>query len=400
MAIAIEQDQAVEQEQVIRVDIRQFAAAATFCRKARPKFRHDIAAWRENVLVHGAYMYGGDPYETTVQAPHGGEYAHRAFAVPYDSIVAAAKGRKGTAELRAGSITFDDSATFAWKDDAAAADDMQSQRGIGVDEGGFTVDYDGATFRDAVAMVAPSASKDDSRPVLTGVYVDPDAGKWCATDSYRMMIANVPHAEGFDRFGDGGAIVPPSALRIAAAVKGADYYQVSIGGSNDAYVNRYAEILAGLRVDTFAASVVAVIRTRLVDGQYPNYSALVPDGFAFSVDCDGDALRAALQSAASVARKNAPIVLTADSSRDYVLVEAGSGDDARGEWRVPCLYVGDTAEPFRFGVNAEYARDGAECVGGDVSLNLTDPLRPLLMTRTDAYQADIVAHYVVMPIRL
>ena len=119
MAIAIEQDQAVEQEQVIRADIRQLAAAATLCRKARPKFRHDIAAWRENVLVHGAYVYGGDPHETTVQAPHGGEYAHRAFAVPYDSITAAAKGRKGTVELRAGSITFDDGATFAWKDDAA-----------------------------------------------------------------------------------------------------------------------------------------------------------------------------------------------------------------------------------------------------------------------------------------
>jgi DNA polymerase III sliding clamp (beta) subunit (PCNA family) len=76
-------------------------------------------------------------------------------------------------------------------------------------------------------------------------------------------------------------------------------------------------------VDTFAASVVAVIRTRLVDGQYPNYSALVPDGFAFSMDCDGDALRAALQSAASVAGKNNPARLTADSTRKYLTVRAG-----------------------------------------------------------------------------
>lgn len=399
MAIAIEQDQAVEQEQVIRADIRQLAAAATLCRKARPKFRHDIAAWRENVLVHGAYAYGGDPCETTVQAPHGGEYAHRAFAVPYDSIVAAAKGRKGTAELRAGSITFSDGATFAWKDDAAAADDMQSQRGIGVDEGGFTVDYDGATFRDAVAMVAPSASKDDTRPVLTGVYVDPDAGKWCATDSYRMMIANVPHAEGFDRFGDGGAIIPASALRIAAAAKGADYYQVSIGGSNDAYVTRYAEILAGMRVDTFAASVVAVIRTRLVEGQYPNYSALVPDGFAFSMDCDGDALRAALQSAASVAGANNPARLTADSTRKYLTVRAGNREASAGEWHVPCQYHGDTAGELTIGANAAFAHDGAKCVGGNVvTLNVISALRPMLLTSAGDGGAN--PHYVVMPVRL
>ena len=70
MAIAIEQDQAVEREQVIRVDIRQIAAAAAFCRKARPGKRGGVAAWYVNVLVHGEYVYGGDPYETTVQAPH------------------------------------------------------------------------------------------------------------------------------------------------------------------------------------------------------------------------------------------------------------------------------------------------------------------------------------------
>ena len=400
MAIAIEQDQAVEQEQVIRVDIRQLAAAATLCRKARPGKHGGVAAWYVNVLVHGEYVYGGDPYETTVQAPHGGEYAHRAFAVPYDSITAAAKGRKGTVELRAGSIAFDDGATFAWKDDAAAADDMQSQRGIGVDEGGFIVDYDGATFRDAVAMVAPSASKDDSRPVLTGVYVDPDAGKWCATDCYRMMIANVPNAGVFDGFGDGGAIVPASALRIAAAVKGADYYQVSIGGSNAAYVTRYAEILAGMRVDTFAAEFDAVIRTRLVEGQYPDYSALVPDGFAFSMDCDGDALRAALQSAASVAGKNNPARLTADSTRKYLAVRAGdSGQGSAGEWYVPCQYHGDTAGELTIGANAAFVHDGAKCVGGNVvTLNVISALRPMLLTSAGDGGAN--PHYVVMPVRL
>lgn len=399
MAIAIEQGQAVEQEQVIRVDIRQLATATTLCRKARPKFRHDIAAWRENVLVHGAYMYGGDPMETTVQVPHGGEYAHRAFAVPYDSIVAAAKGRKGTAELRAGSITFDDSATFAWKDNADARDTMQAQRPIGVDEDGWTVDYDGDTFRDAVATVAPSASKDATRPVLTGVYVDPDAGKWCATDSYRMMIASVPHAEGFDRFGGDGSIIPASAMRIAAAVKGADYYQVSVDGDARSVV-RYAEIMAGMRVDTFAASVSAVIRTRLLDGQYPNYSALVPDGFVVSVDCDGDALRAALQSAASVARQNSPTMLTADSTRKYLAVTVRNGDDdPTGEWYVPCQYHGDTAGELAVGVSAEYAHDGAKCVGGNVvTLNVISPVRPMLLTC--AGDGGLNPHYVVMPIRL
>lgn len=395
MAIAIEQDQATEQEQVIRVDIRQLAAAATLCRKARPKFRHDTAAWYENVLVHGAYVYGGDPNETTVQAPHGGEYAHRAFAVPYDSITAAAKGRKGTAELRAGSITFDDGATFAWRADADDADNVDALRITGCDETAFRISYDGDTFRNAVAMVTPSASRDESRPVLTGAYVDAAAGKWVATDSYRMMIASVPDAANDAAPDDAGIVIPASALRIAAAAKGAESFQLTAPAHDARYVAQYAEVMA-----TAGDRVVAVLRIRVVEGQYPNYSALVPEGFAVSVDCDGDMLRAALQSAASVAQANQPVKLTADSTRNYLAVTVRNNlNGATGEWYVQCKYHGVTDGELTIGVNATFASDGAKCVGANVvTLNVISPLRPLLMTQPGDGGAN--PHYVLMPIRI
>jgi hypothetical protein len=57
MAIAIEQDQAVEQEQVIRVDIRQLAAAATLLSQGPAQVsprhcsvaRERASAWRVHV---------------------------------------------------------------------------------------------------------------------------------------------------------------------------------------------------------------------------------------------------------------------------------------------------------------------------------------------------------------
>jgi DNA polymerase III sliding clamp (beta) subunit (PCNA family) len=395
MAIAIEQDQTVEQEQVIRVDIRKLAAAATLCRKARPGKRSGVAAWYENVLVHGAYVYGGDPHETTVQAPHGGEYAHRAFAVPYDSITAAAKGRKGTVELRAGSITFDDGATFAWRVNADDADNVDALRIIGFDETGFRLRYDGDTFRNAVAMVTPSASKDEARPVLTGVYVDAAAGKWVATDSYRMMIASVQDTEAFAVTSESSVIIPASALRIAAAAKGAESFQLTNREHPGKYVAQYAEVTA-----TAGDRVVAVLRIRVVEGQYPNYSALVPEGFAVSVDCDGDALRAALQSAASVAQANQPVKLTADSTRKYLAVTVRNNlNDATGEWYVPCQYHGVTDDELTIGVNAQFANDGAKCIGANVvTLNVISPLRPMLMTQPGDGGSN--PHYVLMPIRI
>ena len=395
MAIAIEQDQAVEQEQVIRVDIRKLAAAATLCKKVRPSVRHG-SPWRDSVLVHGAYVYGGDALETYAQVPHGWQYVPEAFAVPYDTIVAAAKGRKGFAELTAGCLSFGDGATFAWRHDAETAAMMRDSLSP-IDETEWQATYAADMFRVAVAKITPSASADETRPVLTGVYVTTTFSEWCATDSYRMAVATVFSGRHDD---DGAAIIPAKALRVAASVKVADDYTITVSTPDSGV--QYVELraMASDPSDATRKRATTIIRTRVVQGQYPDYNKLTPDSFTLRVDCDGDALRYALKSAASVARKNAPIVLTADSCVDYVLVESGSGDDARGEWRVPCLYVGDTAEPFRFGVNAEYARDGAECVGGDVSLNLTDPLRPLLMTRTDAYQTNIVARYLVMPIRI
>ena len=406
MAIAIEQHNAMESGQSIRVDIRKLAAAATLCRKVRSSRRATAtgfaSAWHVNVLVHGGYVYGGDPFETTVQVPHGGEYAHRAFAVPYDSITAAAKGRTGDAELCAGSITFDDGAVFAWKDNAEHRDDMQAQRAAAGDTE-WAVRYAADTFFDAVATVAPSASADKSRPVLTGVYVDPMAEKWAATDSYRMMIASVPNADDDPILADSGETIPAKALRVAATVKRADRFQVRVSERNAAI--RYAEIMAADR-----NGALAILCTRLIEAQYPNYSALIPEGFTVSADCDGDALRAALTSAASVARKPNPIVrLTAQSGASTLRVSVeGRADDPSGEWLVPCAYRGDsgtgTAVPdgeLTIGLNPCFALDGATCVGGDVTVNIISPLRPALFTRAD--NGDISGfdpHYVVMPIRI
>jgi DNA polymerase III sliding clamp (beta) subunit (PCNA family) len=126
----------------------------------------------------------------------------------------------------------------------------------------------------------------------------------------------------------------------------------------------------------------------------------VPEGFAVSMDCDGDALRSALQAAASVARANNPVRLTADSTRKYLTVRAGnSGQGAAGEWYVPCQYHGDTDGELTIGANAAFVHDGAKCVGGNVvTLSVISPLRPMLLTSAGDGGAN--PHYVVMPIRL
>ena len=67
---------------------------------------------------------------------------------------------------------------------------------------------------------------------------------------------------------------------------------------------------------------------------------------------------------------------------------------------MPCEY-GHRVGPdsvTTMGVNAEFAADGANAIGGDVTIEINGALRPMLMTSRDRSGFD--ARYVLMPIRI
>src|SRR2546423_3649780 len=121
---------------------------------------------------------------------------------------------------------------------------------------------DAAPLLETIARVGRSASRDESRPVLTGILVRFEQGRlvMAATDSYRLsvketaLVSEVPELE---------AIIPARALdelrRIAA---GSD--QVQLGVHENQVV--------------FGASGVW-LTTRRIDGQFPNYKQLLPETF-------------------------------------------------------------------------------------------------------------------------
>jgi DNA polymerase III sliding clamp (beta) subunit (PCNA family) len=388
MAIAVNETEAAPEAVTVRVDIRELAAAAAFCRKARPGTRSGMVAWRDSVLVNGAYVYGGNPHGAIVSVHVDGITSHRGFTIPYDTIIAAAKGAKGTVLVSSdGSMVRDDGAIFSWGYDSTVVREMQDCiPPTAYSSVQAQYHYDGDTFRSAVATVTPSASKDDSRPVLTGVYLAPN-GEWAATDSYRLIVASVPSETVIE--GDGGVIVPASMLRLAASVKKAASFTVTIGGNVPS-----VDILVLCKDDRILCSITE----RIIDGQYPKYENLVPAGFTATVDCDGDLLRNALKAAANMSKQNAPVTFTLDDSTSTLLVSAGSGE-TRGEWYVPCLYdSGATDGKLTIGVNAEFAADGANAIGDDIAISVNDPMRPLLMTRP--YRGGFDPRYVLMPIRI
>ena len=238
----------------------------------------------------------------------------------------------------------------------------------------FTVEL--KPFAETIEYVGRAASKDESRPVLTGILVEFAEGAvtMAATDSYRLSVKESPLP------GSGGeaqAIVPARALAELPRVggqMGADSLEVAIEEN---------QVLFGL------AGVW--ISARRIDGQFPDYRRLRPEEFNHEVSIAKAELLDVVRRTALLAQRNAPVRLSFDEGSLTLVAQSQDVGEARES-----LPVDFHGEKLEIGFNPEFLRDGIESVeGDDVRLKLISPLRPgLVQGAGDEFW------YLIMPIRL
>lgn len=225
-----------------------------------------------------------------------------------------------------------------------------------------------------IEKVARAASRDESRPVLTGILVRFEGNQliMAATDSYRLAVketelgASGPELE---------AIIPARALQeLARLASGAEEVQL---GVHENHV-------------IFSAGDVW-LTSRRIDGQFPNYKQLLPETFEAEVTTPREPLLDVIRRAGVMAQRNAPLRLRfADGE---LSVSAQTQDVGEAHESLPIDYAG---EPLEIGFNPDFLRDGLEAVAGEtVQLKLINPLRPGLLVSPDER-----FWYLIMPIRL
>lgn len=246
-------------------------------------------------------------------------------------------------------------------------------------EGSLTVGR--GPFVETLAKVGRAASRDETRPILTGVLVSMGGRslKMVATDSYRLAVKEtVLEAEIANEV---QAIVPVKALtevaRLAGALGEGDI-DVAIG-ENQALFR-----LAGKDGDVYVAS-------RLIDGQFPNYKQLIPETFDHEVTLGKELFTAAARRTSLLAQRNAPLRLT--FAQGKLTMRALTQDVGQAEESLDMPYEGDE---FEIGFNPQYLIEGIEAVDEDeVRLRFTNPLRPGLVSGAEGSFV-----YLIMPIRL
>ena len=227
---------------------------------------------------------------------------------------------------------------------------------------------------ETIARVGRSASRDESRPVLTGILVRFEPGKvvMAATDSYRLAVKETP-VDG--TLPDLEAIIPARALQeLARIASGSDELQLGL-----------------LENHVVFGADGTWLTTRRIDGQFPNYRQLLPEQFEHELLLPREELLEVVRRVSLMAQRNSPLRLR--FAEGELTVSAVTQDVGEARESLPAPYA---ADPLEIGFNAEFLRDGLESVDADtIKFKLISPLRPAVL---EGDTPDYV--YLIMPIRL
>lgn len=256
------------------------------------------------------------------------------------------------------------------------------------DTGGaeVVVEVDGAALSVALSQVIRAASADESRQVLTGVLWEVEAGSLtlAATDSYRLAVRSIAIKGGPSELKK--VVLPSRALgELARALQGSS-------GSVRATIKENLVAFAVPRSNEGGSGVgESVIGSRFIEGEFPNYRQLIPQGYANALTVDREALIEVTKRVGLLAQNNLPVKLSLGTELE---VSAHTPDVGEGQEVLDAEYDG---EPFVIAFNPQFLHDGASAVQSEkLLLEAGDGLKPALLRG----EGNSDYTYLLMPVRL
>lgn len=237
-----------------------------------------------------------------------------------------------------------------------------------------------------VERVTVAADRGDTLPILTGINTVLDKGSLTltATDRYRLACGTIP----VNGTTTEKVLIPaPVLAKLLPRLTSA---QVRLG----------VDVIAGVTWLTLADDSTTG-RIRTLAGEYPKVSSILEQAPTRTVTLDRAQLlqaatRAASLSAAVKAAKNNPVTITVNPT---ALTIAPATDGDRAKVTAPALPadIAGQSEAWTTGANAAFLLDAIATLTADkVTLHLTDPGRPMILTDAD----DTTYRHVLMPVRL
>jgi DNA polymerase-3 subunit beta len=250
---------------------------------------------------------------------------------------------------------------------------------------GTSFALDAKRFREGVGATIFAASSEEARgAVLMGTLLEiaGDRLTLVATDGYRLAKWQTTLARGLADEAAVKYIVPSRALAEAARNLGsAETVEISALGP------------AGNQL-AFAAGHTSIV-VRLVDGQYPNYSQVIPAQFDRSATVNTSALIGGLRRAELVAGDRASMIKMAISNSQMIIT---ANSDTTGN-AYEELEVEQTGDDLTIAFNARYLVEILNHVDSpQIVMEFLGPLSPAAIRPSDEAEG-VQQMYVLMPLR-
>src|ERR671913_669633 len=246
----------------------------------------------------------------------------------------------------------------------------------------------GDALAETVEKVSRSYSRDETRPVLTGILISFEEARvrMVTTDSYRLSIKETELATTFD--GSREAIIPARAMQeVGRIFSGSDEEQVDVALSENQALFRIGDVLFG---------------TRLIEGNFPEYRRLLPDTFEREISIRREDLIETLRRVNLFAqRQTPPVPVTLDFSEGAVEVSVRNGEVGEARERLPAT----SEDEFHISFNPSYLLDGVSAVDSEsVRFRLNESLKPgLIVPDSSADEGEEGEEpdflYLIMPMR-
>ena len=257
---------------------------------------------------------------------------------------------------------------------------------------GSGVRMDAAALADALRQVIPAASRDDARPILTGVLlVAEGAGlRLVATDSYRLAVRDLPGETTLAAALSGAAAEGRHVLVPAKALGELQRLLASGGGPEG---GGQVELSFSDR-DACFDTTRARVSTRLIEGQFPNYQQLIPSGYPNRLTVVRETFMEAVKRVRLIGRDrdNAPIRLAmGPGGLELTAVVHDVGQATEG---LDAKYEGtETTVAF----NPDFLLDGLSAITSEeVLVETLDTSKPAIVR--SAEDGDFL--YLLMPVRV
>jgi DNA polymerase III subunit beta len=264
-------------------------------------------------------------------------------------------------------------------------------------EQGETNQLSATAFIDGLKGSLVACSQDESKQVLTGVYlkVEPERLEFAATDGHRLGIVEV-YPNDADSAADGESqsesVASPSmgSFEVTVPAKALRELEKMLGSGQD-------EDRLGLQLEQ--GQVVfgwgdRKLTTRTLEGKYPDYRLLIPKQFQRQITLDRKQLLSALERIAVLADQTNLVKFSIDSASQSIALSVESQDRGSGRESLAGQVSGADLD---IAFNIKYLMDGLKTLlTQEITISLNGPLEPVILTPLGGVKMT----YLVMPVQL